>query len=214
VANDAVQIPPDTEAGHVYGARGLRLVAAAAAVVFAITVVGGYDLGWTWTGFSDNNTVWDWLHLLVLPVVLTAAPVWYQTRRELRVEWRVLAAGVLGAFAVLLIGGYGFGWTWTGFEGRTLWDWLELLVLPVTVTVLPIWFSLERTLHPGLRRAGTGLLVVFAVLVTAGYAFDWQWTGFPGNTLWDWLHLLLVPFVLPIALTWFSIRAKAPAEAD
>ena len=26
------------------------------------------------------------------------------------------------------------------------------------------------------------------------------------NTLWDWLHLLLVPFVLPIAVAWFSVR--------
>jgi hypothetical protein len=29
---------------------------------------------------------------------------------------------------------------------------------------------------------------------------------FPGNTLWDWLHPLLVPFVLPIAVAWFSVR--------
>jgi heme/copper-type cytochrome/quinol oxidase subunit 4 len=214
MADDAADITGDPGAGPVAGVRILRLVAAAAAVAFAVTVVGGYRLGWAWTGFSDNNTVWDWMHLLVLPVVLTAAPVWYQTRHQLRVEWRALAAVVLGAFAVLLAGGYGLGWTWTGFDGRTLWDWLELLVLPATVTVLPIWLSLERTLHPQVRLAGASLLVVFALLVTAGYGFDWRWTGFPGNTLWDWLHLLLVPFVLPIALAWFSIRAKAPAEAD
>jgi len=181
----------------------------------AITVFGGYRLGWAWTGFVDNNTVWDWLHLLVLPVVLTAAPVWYRTRHELRVEWRLLVAAVLAVFAVLLVGGYWLAWTWTGFDGRTLWDWLELLVLPLTVTVLPIWLALGRSMHPRVRQAGVALMIAFAVLVTAGYSLDWRWTGFPGNTLWDWLHLLLVPFVLPIVLAWLSAtRLEQAAEPE
>lgn len=186
----------------------VRYVAVCAAAAFAITIGGGEWLGWTWTGFADNNTVWDWLQLLVLPVVLTAAPVWYRTRRSARVEWRLLLGLVLAAFTVLLVGGYELGWTWTGFDGRTLWDWLELLVLPVTVTAFPIWLALGREMHPQVRRLGTALLVAFAVLVTAGYALDWRWTGFPGNTLWDWLHLLLVPFVLPVVLGWLSARIE------
>ena len=223
MADDAAEIAGEPGAGRMSGERALRLGACAAAVAFVITVIGGFRLGWTWTGFSDNNTVWVWLHLLVLPVVLAVAPLWYRTRRELRVEWGLLTACVLGAFAVLLAGGYGLGWTWTGFDGRTLWDWLELLVLPATVTVLSIRLSLGRSVHPRVRLAGAGLLVAFVLLVTAGYAFEWEWTGFPGNTLWDWLHLLLVPFVLPIGLVWFSTRprletepqeaATAPAEA-
>jgi hypothetical protein len=56
------------------------------------------------------------------------------------------------------------------------------------------------------------MLIGFAVLVTAGYGFDWGWTGFPGNTLWDWLHLVLVPFVLPVALAWVSARIEQAAE--
>jgi heme/copper-type cytochrome/quinol oxidase subunit 4 len=211
VADDVAGITGDRKRERASGASILRLLAASAAAAFVITVVGGYELGWTWTGFADNDTVWDWLHLLVLPVVLTAAPVWYGTRRQLRVEWRLLVAAVLGAFAVLLAGGYWLGWTWTGFDGRTLWDWLELLVLPATVTVLPIWLALGRSMHPRLRRAGTAAIVAFALLVTAGYGFDWRWTGFPGNTLWDWLHLLLVPFVL----AWFSTRLEQESpQAD
>ena len=135
--------------GGVSGAAILRLVAVSAVVAFAVTIVGGEWLGWTWTGFADNNTVWDWLHLLVLPAVLTAAPVWYSTRRSARAEWRFL----LGAVAI-----------------------------------------------------------AFVVLVTAGYGFHWQWTGFPGNTLWDWMHLLLVPFVLPVALAWLSTRVEHADE--
>ena len=214
MANDAAEISGEPGAGRMSGERALRPLAGAVGIAFVITVIGGYRLGWAWTGFTDNNTVWEWLHLLVLPVVLAAAPVWYRTRHELRVEWRLLTAGILGAFAVLLAGGYGLGWKWTGFEGHTLWDWLELLVLPVTVTVLSIRLSLGRGLHPRVRLAGGGLVVAFALLVMAGYAFEWEWTGFPGNTLWDWLHLLLVPFVLPIGLVWFSTRPRPEPEPE
>src|SRR5579871_2306742 len=136
-------------------------------VAFAVTIIGGEWLGWTWTGFADNNTVWDWLQLLVLPVVLAAAPVWYRTHRELRVEWRLLLSVLLTTFAILLLGGYELGWTWTGLSGRTLWDWLELLVLPATVTAFPIWLALGRSMHPRVRQLGMGLLIAFAVLVTA-----------------------------------------------
>jgi len=66
--------------------------------------------------------------------------------------------------------------------------------------------------HPQVRRLGTALLVAFAVLVMVGYAFDWEWTGVPGNTLWDWLHLLLVPFVLPVVLAWLSARIEHAEE--
>lgn len=198
--------------GGVSGAAILRLVAASAAVAFAVTIVGGEWLGWRWTGFADNNTVWDWLHLLVLPAVLTVAPVWYGTRRSARVEWRLLLGAVAIAFVVLLAGGYWLGWTWIGFDGRTLWDWLELLVLPVAVTAFPIWLALRRRVHPQVRRLGTALLGGFLVLVAAGYGFHWEWTGFPGNTLWDWLHLLLVPFVLPVVLAWFSASIERVEE--
>ena len=198
--------------GRASGAAILRLAAASGALAFAVTIVGGEWLGWTWTGFADNNTVWDWLHLLILPAVLTAAPVWYGTRRSARVEWRLLLGAAAIAFVVLLAGGYWLGWRWTGFDGRTLWDWLELLVLPVAVTAFPIWLALRRRVHPRARRLGTVLLLCFLVLVTAGYGFDWEWTGFPGNTLWDWLHLLLVPFVLPVVLAWFSASIERAEE--
>ena len=52
--------------------------------------------------------------------------------------------------------------------------------------------------------------IALGLLVIGGYAFDWAWTGFQGNTFWDWLHLLLVPFLLPAAVTWLSTRARAP----
>ncbi|MGN6635881.1 MAG: hypothetical protein ACTHJ6_10550 [Oryzihumus sp.] len=102
--------------------------------VIAVCALGGYLGGWAWTGFR-GNTLWDWLHLLVLPVVLALLPLWLRTHRRLEMVWLLgLAVGGL-VFGVLVIGGYVLGWAWTGFRGNTLWDWLELLVVPF---VLPI----------------------------------------------------------------------------
>jgi hypothetical protein len=200
------------EGGAMLG-RTTALSLAALAIAFAVLIVGGYRLGWTWTGFEDNGTIWDWLQLLVLPVVLTLLPVWYRTRRSLRSEWRGAAAiSALGAL-VLVVGGYAYDWHFTGFPGKTLWDWLDLLVLPFALTLLPI--SLEsswgrlREMRIALSAAGIAL----GLLVVAGYAFDWAWTGFRGNTFWDWLHLLLVPFLLPAVVTWLSARAHAPESS-
>jgi hypothetical protein len=88
-------------------------------------------------------------------------------------------------------------------RGDPLWDWLDLLVLPFSLSLLPIslgssWSRFCET------RLALGLLVI------AGYSLDWRWTGFQGNTFWDWLHLLLVPFLLPASVTWLSARTRAP----
>src|SRR5438105_1867989 len=54
------------------------------------------------------------------------------------------------------------------------------------------------------------LVVALVVLVTlGGYIFHWGWTGFSGNstsgkTLWDWLHLLIIPVVLALGGFWLN----------
>jgi hypothetical protein len=184
------------------------------AIAFAVVIVGGYRLGWTWTGFADNGTIWDWLQLLVLPTVLTLLPLWYGTRRSLRIEWRVAAAALAIASAVLIIGGYVYDWHWTGFPGKDLWDWLNLLVLPVALTLLPVSLESSWTRFREIRLALTSAGVALGLLVLAGYTLDWRWTGFRGNTFWDWLHLLLVPFLLPAAVTWMSARARPAVETE
>lgn len=57
-----------TRDGDALLGRTATLALAALAIAFGVVIVGGYRLGWTWTGFSDNGTIWDWLQLLVLPV--------------------------------------------------------------------------------------------------------------------------------------------------
>ena len=41
-------------------------------------------------------------------------------------------------------------------------------------------------------------LVVSGLVVLAGYLVPWAWTGFTGNTAWDWIKLLLLPLLLPL----------------
>ncbi|MBV9525462.1 MAG: hypothetical protein JOZ46_06575 [Candidatus Dormibacteraeota bacterium] len=121
--------------------------------------------------------------------------------------WRFVLAGSVAVFAVLVVGGYSMGWRWTGFQGNTLWDWLELLALPVVVASLPLWLETHRRFERRWRTAGLVLLAGFAVVLIGGYGLGWGWTGFRGNTMWDWLRLLLVPFVLPASLAWFAARS-------
>jgi hypothetical protein len=204
---DADQLRRDGEA--MLSPRAV-LALAALALAFGVVIVGGYRLGWSWTGFSDNGTIWDWLQLLVLPSVLTLLPLWYRTRRSLRVEWRGAAVALAVASAVLIAGGYTYDWRFTGFPGKTLWDWLDLLVLPFSLSLLPISLESSWSRFRETRLALTALGIALGLLVIAGYSLDWRWTGFQGNTFWDWLHLLLVPFLLPASVTWLSARTRAP----
>jgi hypothetical protein len=181
-------------------------------VALTIALIGGYEFHWTWTGVTPSDQLWDLLHVIVLPIVLATLPIWYRTRQRWMMEWHVVF-GVVGiVFAVLVIGGYALNWQWTGFQGNTLWDWLELLALPVVVASLPLWFATNRRFESRWRAVGISGLVIFAVVVVGGYALGWGWTGFQGNTLWDWLRLLLVPFLLPATLAWFSARAESDRE--
>src|SRR2546421_6810503 len=108
-----------------------------------------------------------------------------------RVVRRTSLAMALFALAVVLYGGYGHHWHWTGINGHTatLWDWLHLLLLPVVVSVLPFWLSRRTRVGRRHKVLGTALLSVFLVLVLVGYTVPWGWTGFSGNRLWDWLEL-------------------------
>ena len=42
---------------------------------------------------------------------------------------------VLLALLVMIILGYNFNWSWTGVHGKTLYDWLQLLIIPVVLAV-------------------------------------------------------------------------------
>jgi uncharacterized protein YjbI with pentapeptide repeats len=42
---------------------------------------------------------------------------------------------VLISLLVVIILGYSFHWKWTGLSGKTLWDWLQFLIIPAVLAV-------------------------------------------------------------------------------
>lgn len=122
-------------ASHMSTATGAALL---------IAGIGGYGFGWRWTGFADKATLWDLLHLLLLPVLL---PLRYASRRRLAGPWQVVLAAAAAGFAVAVVGGYRLDWAWTGFAGNTLWDWLELLLVPFALPVAVTIFSRHTTIE-------------------------------------------------------------------
>jgi uncharacterized protein YjbI with pentapeptide repeats len=68
-------------------------------------------------------------------------PPWRRKKRQRR----MVIIGILIACAMiaLVFAGYWY-WGWTGFAGKTLWDWLTLLgvlAVPVVVGLATIWFT-------------------------------------------------------------------------
>lgn len=107
----------------------------------------------------------------------------------------LLLVGLAALLTIVAIGGYAFHWTWTGFQGNTLWDWLKLLMLPVVLSSAKLSFKDHRKAW---LRIAIGASLFLLVTAIGGYAFHWTWTGFQGNTLWDWLLLLLLPVALAV----------------
>ncbi len=122
----------------------------ATVVIIVVLEIGTYAFNWTWTGFKANDTLWDWLKLLLIPIALATVPIWFTAEEEqqriwlAQLKWMLLATIVI--LAVLFIGSHTINWIWTGFkENGTLWDWLSLLMVPVIVAVLPIWYSILQS---------------------------------------------------------------------
>ena len=176
--------------------RWLLACAVAALAAFGVFVLGGYVAGWAWTGLSSQVTLWDWLEGLALPITVGLVPLMIRHREHLGRTHRAAALTTVLVFAALVLAGYLLPMPWTGFTGNTLWDWLSLALLPVVIATATLW---EAPPHWTRRHVGllAGSLVLAAVVITAGYLVPWAWTGFTGNTAWDWIKLLLLPVLLP-----------------
>jgi hypothetical protein len=179
-------------------ARSRRGTAALVVAVFAVVLWGGYSHHWSWTGINGATaTLWDWLHLLLLPLAVAVLPIWLSRKTRVPRRYKLRFGAGLAVFALVVLAGYTIPWAWTGFTGNRLWDWLNLLALPLAVALMPIYAELRAAWSTRHSAGATVGLAVFAVLVLGGYLGHWRWTGFTGNTLWDWLHLLLLPLLLP-----------------
>jgi hypothetical protein len=69
---------------------------------------------------------------------------------RLRSSWQKASkplAAVIGtvivvlALLVLIILGYAFNWPWVGLHGVTLYNWLQLLIIPAVLAVGGYWYN-------------------------------------------------------------------------
>jgi hypothetical protein len=205
--------------------KKLRRSAGYALAVAAVVVLwGGYVEKWSWTGFQENRQLWDWLQLLLLPFVAASIPLWIRYGTYIGRARTIVYGALLAAWTGFVIAGYLIPLPWTGFQGQTLWNWFELLLLPIAVACTIALVS--RHIHPvnALRMLRPHHKVISAavgsgwvVTVIGGYGLQWAWTGYSGNTLWDWFQLLLLPLVfptilLPALLRWVTGNAAGRAR--
>jgi hypothetical protein len=199
------RVEPSRRAVSTRWSTAVALVAA-----FAIVLWGGYGRHWSWTGISGKSaTLWDWLNLLMLPIAVAILPLWFSRHTRVGKRHKVIGLSVLMAFAVVVVAGYTIPWGWTGFLGNKLWDWLELLVLPLTVALIPVVLDLRDNWGARHSLVAMTVLGAFIVVVLGGYLGHWGWTGFRGNTLWNWLHLWLLPLLIPLLIVWLRPLAMS-----
>lgn len=137
-----------------------RTMCLTGAVLLALLIAGGYAGHWGWTGFR-GKALWDWLTLLLFPVVIALLPEWIRRGEPFGPVARVGALVSLGVFAVLVVGGYEWGWAWTGFTGNTFHDWLGLMIAPFLVPLALKVVHILHVVHSAAHRtAGPGDLIV------------------------------------------------------
>ncbi len=60
--------------------------------LFLTIIIGGYRLHWYWTGFTGDKetykTLYDWMQLLFIPIVLAVAGFWFNHRERQAAELR------------------------------------------------------------------------------------------------------------------------------
>src|SRR6266516_6405042 len=80
---------------------------------------------------------------------------WKNTSKTLKIA-QIIGLIVVIGLIVSFIGGYFFDWGWAGLgpytspphtsssefqRGKTLWDWMQLLFIPIVLAVAGFWFN-------------------------------------------------------------------------
>jgi hypothetical protein len=57
---------------------------------------------------------------------------------------KLIAIGVSSAAIIVLLAIGGAARSWTGFRGKTVWDFLQLLIVPLVLAVIGLWFATQQ----------------------------------------------------------------------
>jgi hypothetical protein len=157
-----------------YISRPRRVAYGVVIVAWTGFVIAGYLIpSLNWTGFQ-NQKLWDWLVLILLPVALTTTMALTSSRvrsskaRSLRPYQKGLIVALAVGWIVTVIGGYLLRWRWTGYAGHAahaghggygsytgkyLWDWLTLLLAPLVFPTILLPALLKWVSGNAARRA-------------------------------------------------------------
>src|SRR5579859_5248809 len=69
---------------------------------------------------------------------------WWQQIKRHRVAI-IVTAIILLITAIFIFAAYWFHWPWTGFFKKTLWDWLQLLIVPLVLAIIALVFQLANS---------------------------------------------------------------------
>ena len=60
----------------------LKIVLVVAVAILAVLLIGSYAFNWTWTGFKANGSLWNWLGLFLVPIIVAVLPIWYSIHQS------------------------------------------------------------------------------------------------------------------------------------
>src|SRR5258705_13012444 len=67
-----------------------------------------------------------------------------RSKQRIRRMWVVSGIGIVLIVLALIYANGHWSWTWTGFN-KTLWDWMQLLIIPVILAVGAFVFNLAQS---------------------------------------------------------------------
>ena len=141
-----------------YISRPRRVAYGVVIVAWTGFVIAGYLIPLKWTGFPDQ-TLRNWFDLILVPVALTSTTALTSSRvrsskaRSLRPYQKGLIVALAVGWIVTVIGGYLLRWSWTGYSGMALWDWLTLLLVPLVFPTILLPALLKWVSGNAARRA-------------------------------------------------------------
>ena len=72
---------------------------------------------------------------------------WFVDEKGTLKTWSFNALGILAIIVILGLVQLGYLFDWTGFKGKTLWDWMQLFLVSAVLGAGAYWFNTQQTTH-------------------------------------------------------------------